>query len=157
MARLAHLVGEAQVGSPRVLDNHRPDGFQMSRFHPPREAPEIGDNNGDAGGESEPLTAFRVFRPAPRAQVAVREGRPAHISFFQTRGDVIAASGPWRTSGEWWREDAWNREEWEIEVRRADKRAVANELSSLADPQTSVYRIYYDALCRAWFVAGMYD
>jgi hypothetical protein len=73
-------------------------------------------------------------------------------------GEVMAASGPWRTSGEWWREDAWSREEWEIEIRSAsDRNAAAIGPSSSIEPRCGLYRIYYDALCRSWFVAGMYD
>ena len=124
-------------------------------------------------GERAALAAFRAFRPAPRAAVALRDGRPAHISFSDMHGEVMAASGPWRSSGEWWREDAWSREEWEIEIRPAsDRHAAANGPSrigpsrigpsaigpsSSSEPRRGIYRIYYDALCRGWFVAGMYD
>ena len=114
-------------------------------------------------GERAALAAFRAFRPAPRAAVALRDGRPAHISFSDMHGEVMAASGPWRTSGEWWREDAWSREEWEIEIRpAADRHAAASGPSTIgpsssSEPQRGIYRIYYDALCRGWFVAGMYD
>jgi hypothetical protein len=73
-------------------------------------------------------------------------------------GEVAAASGPWRTSGEWWREDAWCREEWDVEVRRPSiSSANVIENSSSVEPQKGVYRIYYDVARQAWFVAGMYD
>ena len=97
------------VGSPRLIDSHRPDAFEMSRFIASHNAPEIRQKSLDRARRSEPVAAFRVFRPAPRAQVALREGRPVHISFPNMHGEVVAASGPWRTSGEWWREDAWHR------------------------------------------------
>ena len=32
LARLAKLVGAANVGSPQILDTHRPDSFQIKRF-----------------------------------------------------------------------------------------------------------------------------
>jgi protein ImuB len=157
MARLANLVGHSRVGSPRILDSHRPDAFEMSRFLPARDAPEMREEIAVLG-ERTPLAAFRAFRPAPRAAVALRDGRPAHISFSDMHGEVMAASGPWRTSGEWWREDAWSREEWEIEIRPAsDRNAAAIEPSFSCEPQRRIYRIYYDALSRGWFVAGMYD
>jgi protein ImuB len=162
MARLANVVGNAHVGSPRLIDSHRPDAFEMRRFLLPRDASlshqksirqkTIGERN------REPVAAFRVFRPAPRAKVTLREGRPAHISFPTMHGEVTAAAGPWRTSGEWWREDTWYREEWDVEVRRlATSSASAMENSSSAEPPKSLYRIYYDVLRQAWFVAGMYD
>jgi protein ImuB len=167
LARLANLVGHSRVGSPRIPDSHRPGAFEMSRFLPERDAPEMREKTmrektGSLGGRAA-LAAFRAFRPAPRAAVALRDGRPAHISFSDMHGEVMAASGPWRTSGEWWREDAWSREEWEIEIRpAADRHAAAIGSSAIGPssssaPQRGIYRIYYDALCRGWFVAGMYD
>ncbi len=41
------------------------------------------------------------------------------------RGDVIAASGPWRSSGEWWQEDGWDFDEWDLAIdfgKRAEPR-----------------------------------
>ncbi len=167
LARLANLVGPSRVGSPRIPDSHRPGAFEMSRFLPERDAPEIHEKTmREKTGRQDAraaLTAFRAFRPASRAAVALRDGRPAHISFSDMHGEVLAASGPWRTSGEWWREDAWSREEWEIEIRlAADRHAAASGPSTIgpsspSEPQRGIYRIYYDALCRGWFVAGMYD
>ncbi len=156
MARLANLVGRTHVGSPRLMDTHRPDAFDMSGFIPPRETPAIGQNIIDLSGNHESIAAFRVFRPAPRAKVTLREGRPAYISFSTMHGEVTAVSGPWRTSGEWWSEDTWHREEWDVEIRRPSS---ANKIENLpsSEPQTGLYRIYYDAMRQAWFVAGMYD
>jgi len=42
----------------------------------------------------------------------------------------------------------------EIEIRPARDR---NAATSSSEPQRGIYRIYYDALCGGWFVAGMYD
>ncbi len=51
------------------------------------------------------LTAFRNFRPPMPAKVDLRENRPALVSFNALRGEGgRAASGPWRASGDWWRE-----------------------------------------------------
>ncbi len=158
IARLANLVGDSHVGSPSLLDSHRPDAFQMSRFSPPREGPAIRRRIPVVPGDREPVAAFRAFRPAPRAHVALREGRPARIAFSGMRGEVVAASGPWRTSGEWWREDAWHQDEWDVEVHQLSASS-ANTIddSVSGKPQKGVYRIYYDAIRQAWFVAGMYD
>jgi protein ImuB len=158
IARLANLVGASNVGAPRLIDSHRPDAFELSRFIPSHNAPEIRQNNIDIRGDREPITAFRVFRPAPHVKVTVREGRPVHVSFPGMHGEIVVASGPWSTSGEWWREDAWHCEEWDVEVHRSvasnDK---TFENSPSVEPQKGLYRIYFDAVRQAWFVAGMYD
>lgn len=158
IARLAKVVGHSHVGSPRLLDSHRPDAFEMRRFLPSSDTQPVRLKTIGLLRECKPVTAFRSFRPAPRAKVALRGGRPAHISFPAMHGEVAAASGPWRTSGEWWREDAWHCEEWDVEVRRPSKsNANAIENLSSAGPQKVLYRIYYDFMRQAWFVAGMYD
>jgi protein ImuB len=158
IARLANVVGNSYVGSPRLIDSHRPDAFEMLRFIPAHNAPELRQKDFSAPGKREPVAAFRVFRPAPRARVTLREGRPVHISFPAVHGEVVAASGPWSASGEWWREDAWNRQEWDVEVHRsAASNTTAFDNLSSAEPQKGVYRIYYDAIRQAWFVAGTYD
>ena len=158
IARLANLVGDSHVGSPRLMDSHRPDAFEMGRFIPSHNSSEIPPQNVGVSGAREPVAAFRVFRPAPRAQVTLREGRPVYISFAGMHGRVAVASGPWRTSGEWWREDAWRQDEWDVEIHRPSvSSASAIENSPSAEPQKGVYRIYYDTVRQAWFVAGMYD
>ena len=156
IARLANLVGKSNIGSPRLIDSHRPDAFEISRFAPARSTRGIENNFGFPAGR-EPVAAFRVFRPAARAKVSLRGGRPVHISFANMHGKVTVASGPWRTSGEWWREDAWDRQEWDIEIQRSPA-ANANAIENAsAEPQKTVYRIFFDTLQQAWFVAGMYD
>jgi protein ImuB len=158
VARLANVVGNSNVGSPRLIDSHRPDAFEMSRFVASHDAPNVRQKSLSAPENHAPVAAFRVFRPAQRAQVVLREGRPVHISFPNMHGEVVAASGPWRTSGEWWREDALHREEWEVEIHpRPASSANVFENSPAAEPQNGVYRIYFDHLRQAWFVAGMYD
>jgi len=62
--------------------------------------------------------ALRVFRPPLRATVAVRAGRPIRVFAFGVRGDVVAASGPWRTSGDWWVENGWQHDEWDVALKR---------------------------------------
>ncbi|HEX4642042.1 MAG TPA: DNA polymerase Y family protein, partial [Candidatus Acidoferrales bacterium] len=37
VARLANLVGDANIGSPEIIDTHRPGAFRIRRFAPPRD------------------------------------------------------------------------------------------------------------------------
>lgn len=82
------------------------------------------------------------------ATVELRDGRPALVNFRGMRGSVVAASGPWRTSGDWWREDGWHNDEWDLEIHFHPNSASARR---------GLYRIYFDSIRQSWFVRGMYD
>ncbi|MGE5568906.1 MAG: hypothetical protein ACM3S5_07715 [Rhodospirillales bacterium] len=131
LARIAKLVGEGNVGAAELLDTHRPGAFVMKRF---------GSANGAMRVGRRPRLALRVFRPALRAQVQTQGGRLARVTARGIRGRVVAAAGPWRTSGDWWREDAWSRDEWDVELSGG-----------------ALYRLYRDRRDGAWFVEGSYD
>ena len=150
LARLANLVGDANIGSPHLLDTHRPEAFQMRRFVPSGDATAT-EPLQDNAPSAAPVIGFRTFRPAPPATVELREGRPVRISFRGMRGDVVAASGPWRSSGEWWRKDAWQQDEWDLEIHFV---VFPSERQTLPD---SLYHLYFDAMQNGWFVRGVYD
>ncbi len=199
IARLGHLVGDANIGTPQLVDTHRPGEFRMSRFLPPPNTSGNTSSDGSDGASGntlsgpsprrrksvgasthasghslpagQPSSGFRIFRPAPPASVEMRDGCPVRVSFRGWRGDVVAASGPWRTSGDWWREDSWRQDEWDVEIRFAAVPDVAGPRAcgleripvlgapknSKSTPRRGVYRIYYDALRRSWLVRGVYD
>jgi hypothetical protein len=62
------------------------------------------------------------------------------------RGKIVCASGPWRTSGDWWRADVWARDEWDIAI-----------IDQGSEPSEVLCRIYHDLQSDEWFVAGIYD
>ena len=99
-------------------------------------------------------TGFRVFRPEIAARVELHEGRPMAVIFQGARGEVRTATGPWRTSGDWWREDEWQQEEWDVEVKF---RTAASANATNARGERGIYRIYFDARREGWFVRGIYD
>lgn len=162
IARLANLVGDSNVGSPEMVDTHRPGEFQMRRFYSPRETLEAARKIGKKTAEAKnheakeasntavrrPAAAFRTFRPSVPASVELCEGRPSRVRFRGANGRVVAASGPWRTSGDWWREDGWHNDEWDLEIFFH---------SNPPQAQRGLYRIYFDSIRQSWFVRGMYD
>lgn len=150
IARLKNLVGDSHIGSPELIDTHRPGEFRMSRFAPSRDEPLKNRKSSNLA------TGFRAFRPSLPLKVELREGYPARISFRGMRGEVVAASGPWRTSGDWWQEDPWQHDEWDIEIHFRFSPAIHLERTSTC-LQRGLYRIYYDALRGNWFMRGIYD
>ena len=90
-----------------------------------------------------------MFRPPLRAVVQVDRGLPAQISAWGKQrsvyGKVVDVAGPWRTTGDWWRDDRWARDEWDVAV-------VPNK----RDEQV-LYRIYRELNTDTWFVEGAYD
>lgn len=173
VARLAKLVGPSNLGSPELLDTHRPESFQMRRFFPQgdsaetrrqvRGTPRSQDVTAqvEAAKDKGLKIAFRVFRPALPARVEVRKGCPARLSFRGIRGRVVAASGPWRGSGDWWREDAWQSDEWDLEIQiesGARSRSAAGVAhGSSESPRRGIYRVCFDLNRKEWFVRGTYD
>ena len=179
LARLAGLVGDSNVGSPQLVNTHRPGEFRMTRFSasnessmdglrcPPHSAEssawelkERSTGNTEKTRRGRAAIAFRMFRPELPANVESEEGCPACISFRGARGKVVAASGPWRTSGDWWEEHGWRQDEWDMEVLFDSRRERTDgnpSLRSHAGPQNGIYRIYYDGRRRGWFVRGRYD
>jgi len=134
IARIRHFVGAGNIGSPQVLDTHRPDGFVMGPLADAR----VSAQNTHSSVSGVRL-AFRRFRPPQTAHVITKQ-QPVHIMSAVARGAVGVAKGPWFTSGNWWRTDVWNREEWDIALRSG-----------------ALYRIFRDLRTETWFVEGNYD
>lgn len=148
LARIRSVVSDTnenapRVGSPEVLDTHRPDAFAMKKFAP-EEA--TGKSTGSTNVSS-PLTALRIFRPPLPAKVELRDGAPSAVIANAQRGTVVALAGPWRTSGDWWTEHAWSREEWDV----------ALSLKSKAKEDFVLYRLFRDLDKNDWFVEASYD
>jgi len=132
LARLGAIVGADRVGTPAAAASLRPDAFALGKpveSIPPPEPPPVHARRG---------LLLRRFRPPPRLCVALREGRPAEVQAGGTSGEVAAARGPWRTSGDWWKAGAWAVEIWEVELKTG-----------------GVYQIAHDA--EGWRLDGMLD
>jgi protein ImuB len=178
LARIAGIVGENKVGSLRLLDTHRPEGFLMQRFVPNgrknsvvknnvgnnkdqrgarlilrRRNLDRNEHNGHASDPPSPnsnlrtaentVTALRIFRPPARATVTVEEGRPTRIVCPKRKeicGEILWAAGPWRTSGDWWEQEGWAHDEWDIALQ---------ETAGIA-----LYRLVRDSLTGQWRTGG---
>ena len=130
LARIQAFVGEGRVGTPELLDTHRPDAFRILQWGRSTAAPQ----------RPAPSTrlALRIFRPRRAARVAIAGSQPSFVTADGVRGKVLDLAGPWRTNGDWWTPDAWHRDQWDI---------------ALSDG--ALYRIYCEPA--GWFVEGSYD
>ena len=109
LARLTGLLGPDRVGTPVLEETHRPDSFRMEPF-----AWQLKEK----AGEPAPLPscALRRFRSPVPASMLLVKNRPAHLRSAEIQGEVIRRKGPYRASGNWWDENAWQRSEWDLEM-----------------------------------------
>ena len=170
MARLTALMGEGRCGSPAVVDSWEPGAFQMKAFDPGSGTPDKPQRHrgternalqmvpvrgsertqeshqglsvseslwpvGAAGVSNAPAVALRRFRNPVPAHVRVEQGRPVSVG-----GTVTQCAGPWRTAGNWWTEETWDRDEWDV---------------TLSDG--AAYRVFRDRRTDTWFVEGVVD
>ena len=92
------------------------------------------------------VTALRIFRPPFSVIVTVQEGKPVCIICPKSKamqGEILWAAGPWRSSGDWWEQEGWARDEWDIAVQ--------------GETGIALYRLVRDLLDGRWFVEGTYD
>jgi len=176
LARIAGMVGEDKVGSLELLDSHRPEAFRMRRFMPREPAGQKENSpkkeNKDGAASAAPITALRIFRPPLRSIVQLREGKPAHVlcpKRKEIQGEILWLAGPWRSSGDWWEQDGWARDEWDIAIQSSvfsRQSSAKNKLSALSHPPSAqpfcenslaLYRLVHDLLTGNWFVEGTYD
>ncbi len=146
--------GLSCVGSPYSVDTHKPGSFTVQPFASVEELPAC--NSGEECSDVEEsaflhlipdqtncLTALRVFRPALETTVEVSNEKPRQVRLWHRSLLVLAASGPWCTSGNWWNAIAWTREEWDVALK--------------TPAGIGFYRIYRDLICQNWFVEGVFD
>ncbi len=142
LARLEALVGRESVGSPAPLDTHRPDAFTVNPFGTRLSVGVEATPRPPCGRPVESSAPIlRRFRPPLTVDMETAEdGTPVRILGGPWKSLVRVAAGPWRSSGEWWGETAWQRQEWDAELA-----------SGL------VARLVYDLTKGTWCVEGIYD
>jgi protein ImuB len=163
LARITGVVGERRAGIARLLDTCRPDAFRMECFACRQESNEPSITLTLSDTTDIPPIALRVFRPARQLRVQLAEGRPCKLAALariadrdELQGKFLWSAGPWRSSGDWWSEQAtvknageeahaWDREEWDVALANDDGTSVA------------LYRIYQDVGTGQWFADASYD
>lgn len=109
LARIARLVGEANVGNPVLKDSNRPDDFLVERFR-------ISETSNVLPERSSNSSVMRQLRL--QEEIAVTFDRqPKKMLFREQCYSVERAYGPWLSGGEWWNAHSWNIEQWDIVAR----------------------------------------
>jgi protein ImuB len=129
LARIAKLVGAGNAGSPILLDTHRPDAFQIRPFRIAAAHTTASRNR------PRHRLSFRVFRPPLWAEVkSSLANQPIHVRARGIAGKVVSRAGPWRTSGDWWTIDVWDRDEWDVELEPFSLKSTVQRNPSRDEP-----------------------
>lgn len=136
--------GIACVGSPMLVDTHKPGSFTVQHFssiHDPHSP--ASQNSPSHPFPPSPAIALRIFRPALETSVELDGKKPHSVRLWHRPRQVLAASGPWSSSGNWWNASAWIRQEWDVALK--------------TPAGLGFYRIYQDRIRQQWFVEGVFD
>jgi hypothetical protein len=83
---------------------------------------------------------LRAVRPPGEAQVVTAGGRPVVARVGGLGGVVVGCAGPYRFAGEWWGDEPFARDDFDV-----------------ATADGALLRVYFDRIQRRWFVDGVYD
>jgi protein ImuB len=84
--------------------------------------------------------SIRRLRPAQEIEVLMGRAGPVALRGRDTTARVLVAAGPYRASGEWWREESFARAYWDVHASDG-----------------AVYRVHQDERDGRWFLDGYYD
>ena len=150
LARLTALLGPDRAGTPIGEDSYRPDAFRMEPvdFERPVEMAKGGwrmangkwqmTKNGGWEMTNSLGLALRRFRPPLPAIVETNERKPVFFHTTKVKARVQKAEGPWRSSGNWWDRQSWQRDEWDVQTNEGE-----------------LYRLFQEG--EHWFLEGRYD
>jgi protein ImuB len=136
LARLRKLLGADRVGTPELLDSHRPDAFRLVPFVPNTGAAPQASANGIQ------TSALRILRPPHAVRVEIERSRIVTLFLDGKKLSIDKASGPWKISGAWWTHTDWSREEWDVALGGQNKKCC---------------RVAYDPASNCWYLIGVYD
>ena len=151
LARLQRFFPEDRIGSPQIVDTHTPDQFVMRPFDPVTESKsKKKETVAPPPKPRPPACALRAIRPPAHASVRVdMAGAPVSLQvqdndrFLNIRGRVQASAGPYLLSTQWWNEEAFAREEWDVEIA--------------SEGAPAAYLIFRDPRNDTWYLAAEID
>ncbi len=136
LARLGVLCGHDRVGTPVVVDTHRPSVAETAPFTTAPPAPPPAQANGAA----QCRLVVRALRPPRPLEVFTDRDAPCFVRGAGMGGRVVTVAGPWRIAAEWWRDEPCARDYYDFELTDG-----------------GLYRCYRERASGSWFVDGVYD
>lgn len=109
LARLTALCGSDRVGTPVLEATHRPDSFRL-------QVPDFSAQPIPSTKCHEVGLQLRRFRSALAATIEFREQQPSSIRSRAFSGAITDVRGPFNSSGNWWENNHWSREEWDVQT-----------------------------------------
>jgi protein ImuB len=154
LARLAALVGPENVGTPAAVDSWREEAIAIAPYPP------TAGSSGTTGPGDELRLCLRHRRPPEEIEVLMERDGPTALRGAETTARVLVAAGPYRLSGEWWRDapedlspdltsdptteltraGSWAREYWDVHASDG-----------------AVYRLHRDGRTGRFYLDGYYD
>ena len=136
LARVDALVGEGRSGRPRLQDAHGSDRFSVEPFRLEKDAPPKKERHAAS-------FALRRLRPPTVIRMQMRDAKPYAFTYESILHTVQYAYGPWHSSGQWWTQQAWSTEEWDI--------CAAHQGGDIFGVLT------HDLLSDRWMLTSLYD
>ncbi len=141
LAELDSICGTGRVGAPGIPDDHRPDGFSLRPFPATKRRSASFDGTDSRRIPRDPGLTLRALRPPLRAEVRIERGTPAFLRSAISRGEILHAAGPWRTTGYWW----------------SHSRHFAVDHYDVQMGDGCLLRLCFDWRTKWWQVDGLYD
>jgi protein ImuB len=132
LSRLRAMVGENNVGVPELIDSHHPQPFRLVPFSTPQADVPLRKRSASL------VVSIRYYRPPIESAIVMQGSHPVKLLVGEGARKVVSAAGPWKLSGDWWKPEEWEREEWDL---------------ALSDG--TVCRLA--CVAERWFLEGVYD
>jgi protein ImuB len=129
LTQIEAIVGSGNAGRVKLLPSRALDAFEMGAFlnetEPKQERlkPALQRRTTLASAGVQALACqntsglpLRRIRPARLVDVTLTDDHPAVLHTNTKSHFIIACSGPWLVSGDWWGDSRWKREVWEVET-----------------------------------------
>lgn len=134
LARLRSIAGEANVGSPVLLNSHDTLAFRIGPFAPSA-------HNSTSQDPLPSRLALRVFRPPHAIRVSCWGEQPRAMFWQGVRLSLSACAGPWHGSGSWWDGHAYDHDLWDV----------------ITTQPVQALRLRQEHATKTWTVVGQYD